>query len=521
MSFKNTCCDTDVSKHISALEMKCLNETQKNLVKHFKKNKPLKRVILTQKDFDYGTYRITTPGLYVLAEDIVFHPNPGNNFQPTAKQIKSGLYPVPGPYNLNFFAAMTIEAENVIVDLNKHTIKQSKEHFLMQRFYANIELASAPFIGKQGPSPGISGGHRSGKKVAIINGTLGFSSHHGIHGNGSSEILLAGLEIKDFQVAGISLNGLTNSIFHNVTIKNALTEVPVLSSFSQCIFALPFVERLMQQKPGAVIYIQKKAKTIQEVYADLRGAIEKSRKQILTTGKTTNDLFHNKSGLSDTNMYGLSLNVNGVLVGGFLKKRGSGVEVGNKNIYVQDVTIENISSDTKEIVGLSDSSLLGEKQGGYGKGKPAITGPVGGLFDFKKYTGRGGNYISNPLGNAQAIVGLYSSAGTTYFTRTIIDWMSGDINIREVLADRNISEIYGADSMNHVMKGNIGFFVSGGENIVCKNLEVKDITNVAEFPRPNNVKHVKKEGEAAYTHVFVASKGVTVNGEKYDKDTFM
>ena len=521
MSFKNTCCNTDVSKHVADVETKCLNDTQKNLLKHFKNNKPSNRIILTQKDFDYGTYRITKPGLYVLAEDIVFHPNPGNNFQPTVKQIKSGLYPVPGAYNLNFFAAMTIETENVIVDLNNHTITQSKEHFLVQRFYATIELASAPFIGVQGPSPGISQGHTSAKKAAIINGTLGLSSHHGIHGNSSSEILLANLVIKDFQVAGISLNGLTNSIFHNVTIKNALTDVPVLSSFSQSIFALPFVERLMKQKPDAVIYIQKKAKTIQEVYADLRGAIEKSKRQILSTGKTTNNLFHNESGLSDANMYGLSLNVNGVLIGGFLKKRGNDAVVGNKDIYLQNITIENITSDTKEIVGLSDTSLLGEKMGGYGKGKPAITGPVGGLFDFKKYTGRGGNYISNPLGNAQAIIGLYSSVGTTYFTRTIIDWMSGDITIRDVLADRNISEIYGADSMNHVMKGNIGFFVSGGKNIVCKNLEVKNITNKGKFPRPNNLKHVKKDGEAAFTHVFVASKDVIVNGEKYEKDTFM
>lgn len=37
---------------------------------------------LTSADFNQGTYRIRTPGKYVLSEDIIFHPLPGNNFRP-------------------------------------------------------------------------------------------------------------------------------------------------------------------------------------------------------------------------------------------------------------------------------------------------------------------------------------------------------------------------------------------------------------------------------------------------------
>ena len=83
---------------------------------YFNDNTPYATVYLHQGDFNRGTVRITRPGYYVLLEDITFHPNPENNFEPTDEQISSGLYPKPGPYNLNFFAAVTIECSNVILD---------------------------------------------------------------------------------------------------------------------------------------------------------------------------------------------------------------------------------------------------------------------------------------------------------------------------------------------------------------------------------------------------------------------
>lgn len=45
-----------------------------------------------------------------------------------------------------------------------------------------------------------------------MNGTINRSSHHGIHGNSMSEIFLYELKIKNFEVAGISLNGASQSI---------------------------------------------------------------------------------------------------------------------------------------------------------------------------------------------------------------------------------------------------------------------------------------------------------------------
>ncbi|GMH93165.1 hypothetical protein TrVE_jg8497 [Triparma verrucosa] len=70
-------------------------------------------VLCDQDDFKDGTVRITEPGLYVLTEDIVFDP-------------------ADGAYTLGFFAAITVETDGVILDLQGHTIRQSYAHYFHQ-----------------------------------------------------------------------------------------------------------------------------------------------------------------------------------------------------------------------------------------------------------------------------------------------------------------------------------------------------------------------------------------------------
>ena len=77
------------------------------------------QIKLKNSDFKKGTFRIKSSGHYILTEDIIFDPNEEN--------LSSDEYPIApfGPYMLGFFAAITIECTNVILDLNNFTIKQS------------------------------------------------------------------------------------------------------------------------------------------------------------------------------------------------------------------------------------------------------------------------------------------------------------------------------------------------------------------------------------------------------------
>ena len=106
---------------------------EKKLRTHFD-NLKLDVYKLNNKDFIHGTYRITKPGLYKLTENIIFEPNKNvfvsssfqdlhnllDNYRPLDNQLE---YSKP-PYHLGFFAAITVESDDVVIDLNGYSISQ-------------------------------------------------------------------------------------------------------------------------------------------------------------------------------------------------------------------------------------------------------------------------------------------------------------------------------------------------------------------------------------------------------------
>lgn len=169
-------------------------------------------VHLTQNDFASGTYRIQTPDLYILDENIEFNPTPIAEATRTDK-------PVSG-----WFAAITVEVDNVVIDLNGKTLEAAQEFVDTHYFkaYANIELDNSPFggvlFGFVGASfPGDTTFVATNNSI-VKNGTLGRSSHWGIHGNTNHNIEIHDVYVKDFEVAGIEMNGTTNTDIHDVKI---------------------------------------------------------------------------------------------------------------------------------------------------------------------------------------------------------------------------------------------------------------------------------------------------------------
>jgi hypothetical protein len=74
--------------------------------------------------------------------------------------------------------------------------RRVKNLHLQQRFFSIIELGNAPFQGKEGPAAfSTPTSFIPAKNVIIKNGKLGLSSHHGIHGNLSENVLVEDLEI--------------------------------------------------------------------------------------------------------------------------------------------------------------------------------------------------------------------------------------------------------------------------------------------------------------------------------------
>jgi hypothetical protein len=176
--------------------------------------------LLKQADFEHGTLQIQAGGLYVLCEDIVFGPD--RTYADTVS-----AYATNKAYRMGFFAAITIECDDVILDLQGCTIRQSYEHYCHQRFFNVIELANAPFITEQGPalvnqSASASAASKypyvAANNCLLINGTIGLSSHGGVHGNNNCNVLLQNLTVQDFETTGIQLNGVRGAFVDGVTL---------------------------------------------------------------------------------------------------------------------------------------------------------------------------------------------------------------------------------------------------------------------------------------------------------------
>ena len=98
---------------------------------------------LYRADFEHGTYRIRIPGTYTIMEDIDFdfkanknNPNVDGAYWPTSDDIAEypGAGDVRGPYFMGFFAGITIECNDVTLDLNGHTLKMSEYFYYQQRW---------------------------------------------------------------------------------------------------------------------------------------------------------------------------------------------------------------------------------------------------------------------------------------------------------------------------------------------------------------------------------------------------
>ena len=119
----------------------------------------------------------------------------------------------------NGTAAIKIACHNVTVDLNQHSIQQSKQNYIEQRVFSCIQVNRLQFTNsgrefEPGPNveqPGVS-------NVTIRNGKLGRSSHFGIHGTNPNLIICEDLEITNFDVSGIWLNNATQPIIRRCVI---------------------------------------------------------------------------------------------------------------------------------------------------------------------------------------------------------------------------------------------------------------------------------------------------------------
>ena len=91
-------------------------------------------------------------------------------------------------------------------------------------------------------------------------------------------------------------------------------------------------------------------------------------------------------------------------------------------------------------------------------------------------------YEGNSLSDAQIILADPSFTGvkgTNNIINDIVRWSRGEISLSSFIGSNDGQFYYvgGGDSMNHVMKGNIGLFISGGQNIHGNKIVISNINS--------------------------------------------
>lgn len=463
---------------------------------HYKlANRPIAVTELRNSDFLNGPVYLTNPGVYRLMEDIEFNPLP--NFS----DIFDSLASFPGAshhFVLGYFAAIIINGRNIELDLNGFTLKQSANHNLQQRFFALIELADRPFLPNQGPAdfgPTIT----SCMNITIHNGTLGLSSHYGIHGNNMDTITIKNLTIYDYEVAGISINGGNNIVIDNVEVRQNYQNIKVTALFSNAIFTAKKLMLMQRNNPYTSIVVDGQTITIDTILNRLVASIKDAHFDIITRqpiGTTNPDskIYDNSINnfLLDGNCYGITLNSTGLLVNEFKQE----YESKNTNISLSNIIITDIKSKPTEQLGLSETPLLE-----LGLNPQTLTtfnkgafGDIPLVFNCVDENGKF-SYENNPLILGQLL-------GAVKISDTILEWVSsGSSDFYSRI--ENLSVLNNLDIMAHVMKGTIGLFISSGNAITCNNITIKNIFN---YSLPGKEQYVKRE----HDYVGARVSGITV-----------
>jgi len=168
---------------------------------------------LRQSDFQLPADALTIeetgkPQCFILMEDVEVDFGRVDKLRRTDSET---------PLHHGFVFAIRILAENVLIDLQGHSIQMSRSYFNRAPFVSIIDLTEFPLDGKS-MYPKIE---KWANRTVIHNGTIGLSSHFGIHGNYNDKLLLSHLRIENFAIAGVQLNGATDLSIEHVVVDNS------------------------------------------------------------------------------------------------------------------------------------------------------------------------------------------------------------------------------------------------------------------------------------------------------------
>mmetsp|Transcript_61329 Transcript_61329/g.97647 ORF Transcript_61329/g.97647 Transcript_61329/m.97647 type:complete len:596 (+) Transcript_61329:1-1788(+) len=233
--------------------------------------------------------------------------------------------------------------------------------YLQQRFFSLIEMAAKPFLPWQGASTwGLTDVYYANNLEIKGPGTIGLTSHHGVHGNLATNINIHDLDVINFDVAGIACNGCQYVKIEHVSVGPQNDDIPTLGRYTH---ARAFIPRLMQLHDN---YGEKEIKFYGRETTTVSALCQRMVDQMdmiyfnYIDGKQYDDehdeewiaakkVFKNPTGWMDGgSSYGVVINGGGAAVVG-IGTRINGVS----NVFMKNVEIHGIYNQAQEKIKFS------------------------------------------------------------------------------------------------------------------------------------------------------------------------
>lgn len=427
-------------------------------------------VVLMQSDFDEGTLRVRAPCKLVLGENIVFNPNPDHNWQPTDAQRRSGAYPWASGFALDFFAAITVESDNVLIELNNFELRQSREHTLQQAFAQLISLGNAPFVTGEGPAP--FGEFFAPSNVVIRNGRLGANAHHAVHGNARRNIYIHDVQMESYRVASIAINGAERVMIRDCEALGTDVEVPNRGTYSQARFLVThFLPLAIDVDANAA-----------RAHAALEPLLDQTLQDVVAQNEINQAthprayaLFANVDRQQDGNTFGMRFTNRGEGTIQFDSTFNASATASNgRMVYVKNVAVTNTVNSVNEFVVLLDGNNNDRE----------VRGPAGDVLGFDRMLRD--NQLDELLDAQLAYALAYAKYGdgvwhvgpTHYVPQAILDWYEAGADIAlfgQVVLQNNLHYMRNTDAMFHVNKGAHGIAIESTDRARFENVLVDTV----------------------------------------------
>jgi len=480
-----------------------------------------KVVLLTNDDFPNGTLRIRAPCMLKLTENISFNPNRPTTWLNSSDQVTSDFSEavkidpdreldwmpkasatnnsqyfepeVAFAYSLGFFAAITVESSDVIINLNGYMLEEHVEHHTQQKFFSHIELSDQPFIPMEGPT-NFGNVLRSARHCWIFGGTMGLSSHHCIHGNDCDNIIIEDIRFVNFEVAAVAINGGKNIYYNNLTVEGNNHDIPVLGTYSAGRLIKGFVKML--QDMGHDTAALNSASDV------LNGELDDAFNAIVFNNGTIAPVFENTTGLMDGNPHGFIINPKGVAVKGFLEGRINNKCNETTNISMFNCSINGIHGKIIEVIAVDDGngSVQTDTAGAVFRFFDQVSNVSGGKYYYQgtslsdvqveiakiKKTLDDASASTSFLGtlNIQEGIQVWKDNAGFYFLKegTTIKLYNNADNPVLIDSEEVVYNILcNGDSMFHVNKGCFGLKVDGANGMYLENFTISDINNSGDL----------------------------------------